>query len=278
MRMRLWVVSLLCACSGPRIVDDDGSTGEGDDGEDESTDDGIVPDGLYVDCAMVPADEPTVAPGDPGPLGFPIYACNPRSSGVGEGGHRCCSTDPATADGALPAYEDLGIIGTPPLYADRANAAGTWGMCVRTDDVGAGLGLLSDEAAGCPMPCNPTWDFADVASVCGPSRSCCQAFELGPKDCVQDESGTWRAVTGTDIGNPAVVPQTNWNNAAHDTHQDPNGAVCLAFAGNVNTPEFAECIRHLGVADQRGYCMALQAGEQCPSAAPSYVDVCEAMN
>jgi hypothetical protein len=280
MRTSMWAVLLLGACSSPRIVDDDGSTAEtGDDeGDDDGTDDGVEPDGLYVDCAMLGPNEPTVGPGDPGALGFPIYACNPRSSGESEGGHRCCSTDPATADGALPAYENLGIVGSPPLYADAANDAGTWGMCVRTDDVGSGLGLLSDEAAGCPMPCNPTWSFGDISSVCGPSRSCCQALELGPKDCVRDETGTWRAVTGADIGNQAVTPSTVWNSVAHDTHQDPNGTVCQAFAGDPSTPEFIECIRHLGVADQRGYCMALGPGQACPSSVASYVDVCEAMN
>lgn len=276
MRTRLAVFLWACACSGPRIVDDDAGTSE-PTGDDTGADTGLEPDGLYVDCARIGAGEATVAPGEPGPLGFPVYACNPRSSGVGAE-HRCCSTDPATADGALPAYENLGIVGSPPLYADRANDAGTWGMCVRTADVGSGLGLLSDQAEGCPMPCNPTWSFTDIANVCGPSRACCQAFELHPKDCVQDETGTWRAVTGADIGNASVVPATNWNAVAHETHQDPNGTVCLAFAGSANTPEFAECIRHLSVADQRGYCMALSVGQACPSAAPSYVDVCEAMN
>src|SRR5690349_21010607 len=99
MRTSLWAAVLLCACSSPRIVDDDGSTGEPTD-ESGGDDDGVEPDGLYVDCAMLGPDEPTVGPGDPGPLGFPIYACNPRSSGVSDGGHRCCSTDPATGDGA----------------------------------------------------------------------------------------------------------------------------------------------------------------------------------
>lgn len=245
--------------------------------DDGSTTDGPVFDGPFVDCADLPAGGDTVAPGPSGALGFPEQACDPRTSGSANG-YRCCSSDPATADGQLPAYEGKGIEGSAPLYADAANGAGRWGMCVNTTDIPLGSGLLADDALNCPIACNPTWDDGDVASVCGAGRVCCQTIELGPKDCVQ-ENGVWRAVTGADIGDQEVTPPTNWNNVAHDTHQDPNGAVCLAASGNdVTSPEFAECIRTLSVADQRGFCMALGPGQVCPADDPSYVDACEAMN
>jgi hypothetical protein len=237
-------------------------------------------DGRYVDCADLGPNEPTVGPGAPGPTGFPELACNPRASGGGGDGHTCCSTDPATADGALPAYQGKNIAGSPPLFADAANDAGTWGMCVRLSEIPAGIGLLADEAANCPIPCNPTWSATDVETVCGSGRVCCQAIALGEKDCVLDDgASTWRPVTGNDIGRSDVTPQTNWNGVAHDTHQDPNGTVCAAFVGgDTSAPEFAECIRHLSVANQRGFCMGLGPGQECPAAAESFIDACEAKN
>jgi hypothetical protein len=244
---------------------------------DGSATDGPGVEGPFVDCADLPAGGDTVAPGPPGVLGFPEQACDPRTSGSANG-YRCCSTDPATADGQLPAYEGKGITGSTPLYADAANGAGRWGMCVDTTVIPDGSGLLADDAMNCPIPCNPTWDDLDIAKVCGVGRVCCQTIELGAKDCVQDD-GVWRAVTGADIGDASVMPPTNWNNAAHDTHQDPNGVVCLAASGNdVSSPEFVQCIRTLSVADQRGFCMAFGPGQMCPADDPSYVDACEAMN
>ena len=95
----------------------------------------------------------------------------------------------------------------------------------------------------------------------------------------------WRAVTGEDIGDPDVVPTTNWNNVAHDTHQDPNGAVCSAVAGGDPSSEvFETCIEGLSVASQRGFCMALGPGQVCPSdrdpppQGAGYRDVCDLMN
>ena len=53
--------------------------------------------------------------------------------------------------------------------------------------------MLEDEAENCPIPCNPTWSTSNVNTVCGTGRVCCQTIELRPKDCVQEENGTWRA-------------------------------------------------------------------------------------
>lgn len=282
-------VVLLLACGARVGAQDDDTTGgtatgapesDGDAGSDAGADtntDGPTLDDRYVDCAEIPIG-PTVGPGDAGPLGFPEVSCDPRSSGSANG-YQCCSTDPATADGKLPAYEGMNIAGSPPLFADAANVASSWGMCVRLTDLPDGGGLLAPAARNCPVPCDPTWADDDVAQVCGPGRVCCQALALGPGDCVQDSAtGTWRPVTGADIGSTEISPPTNWNAIAHDTHQDPNGSVCLAASGSGNTPEFIECIRHLGVADRRGFCMALGTGVSCPGEEPGYIDACEAMN
>jgi hypothetical protein len=284
------VVLFTPACTMPKAVGESDTTGEGTSDDPTATgsaseqsasaesgdtagDTGIVPMGLYVDCADLGPGEPTVGPGDPGPLGFPIYACNPRNSGAGE--FTCCSSDPATGDGMLPAYQDKSIPGSQPLYSDAANDDGTWGMCVRTADIPAGLGLASIKAMNCPIPCNPTWDLQDVETVCGTGRSCCQTIELGPQDCVFDEvAELWRPAAGEDIG---VL--SYWGSAAHDTHQDPNGTVCLEYAdGEEGSEEFAVCVRELSVADQRGFCIGLGPDQSCPDALSSYIDVCEAMN
>ena len=271
---------------------DDTSDGPGMTSMGEVTGD---PDGdpFRVDCAerdwsMDEHDDPTlgtvVGGGVRGPLGFPIAACNPRTSGEANG-YRCCSTGPATADGALPAYELKSIEGgSPPLYADAANAAGTQGVCVRTEEIPEGSGLLSAAAHNCPIACNPTWSAQDVETVCGQNRVCCQTHEVREKDCVQ-EDGVWRPVTGADIGAAGVVPQTNWSSVSHDTHQDANGTICLAASGGDPSSEFfEECIRHLDVANQRGFCMSLQPGQVCPSdrdpppSGAGYRDVCDMMN
>lgn len=291
------LVALASACIVTKPLGDADSEATSDDGvdssstiDDSNTGPGMtstadtttgVPDDdpLRVDCAARDWG-PTIGGGDVGPLGFPLMACNPQTSGEAFG-YQCCSTDPATADGLLPAYEMKGIPdASTPIYADAANDAGEWGMCVRTGDIPEGLGLLAAGAENCPIPCDPTWADGDVASVCGAGRVCCQTTELGAKDCVQ-ENGVWRPVTGEDIGATGVEPSTNWNNAAHDTHQDPNGLVCAAVTGGAGTAAFNECIKGLTVASQRGFCMTLGAGQLCPadpSGPDPYRSVCDLMN
>jgi hypothetical protein len=293
MRWLGWLgIGCVLAC-GPQVGDADGdgdaSASESDASAEDSAsptgsatlddggaDTGVVPDGLYVHCDELGPEQPTIAGGDPTPLGFPQYGCNPREV-FERGVFECCSSDPATADGQLPAYEGKGISGSPPLYADAANTAGVWGMCVRTADIPAGSGLLSSTASNCPIPCNPTWDLGDIETVCGLGGQCCQTLELGPKDCVQDENGLWRPVSGEDIGSNAVTPATNWNAVAHDTHQDPNGTVCAAKF-EISSAEFAACVRELSVAEERGFCMYLSPDQFCPSSLSSYIDACEDMN
>jgi hypothetical protein len=213
-------------------------------------------------------DTELIGGGPPGPLGFPP-PCNP-SSDPGTNGYLCCSDDPATVDGQLPAYQGMAIAGSAPLFAEANNALSGFGMCI---DVGqlAGQGLLAPGVEGCPIPCNPTWPQDSIDAVCGPARVCCQTVELGPKDCVVDESsGQYRPVTGDDIGLLTV-----WRPSDHQTHQDPNGNDCLALAGGDTLSDFFQgCVRALGVANQRGFCMALGPGLACPDT----VDACEQLN
>ena len=210
------------------------------------------------------------------PLGFPTLACNPRMDGDGRfAAYQCCSSDPAAPNGTLPAYQGKNIPnGGTPFFSGANNALSTWGVCVDTTAIPNGAGLLEPVAQNCPIPCNPTWEAESVDAVCGSGRACCQATELQMADCVQDADGTWRAVTGADVG-----ALTDWAPTAHATHQDPAGTGCLALAGgDANSDVFADCIAQLGAADQRGFCMALGTDGVCPGELPSYVDACELLN
>lgn len=223
--------------------------------------------GAAVATSCIKVNYPTVA-----------FRCNPRQPDNCPDTHFCCSDDPATADGMLPAYAGKMIDGSTPIYSGNANRAGVSGMCVNRDEIPLGFGLMEPEAANCPIPCNPTWTGTQIRDVCGADRSCCQTVELQDKDCVLEDGVGWRPVTGADIGSTMVSPQTNWNAVAHATHQDPNGTVCLALnGGDKASAGFAECIRHLTVADQRGFCMGI-GGNLCPTEDPTYQDACEIKN
>jgi hypothetical protein len=267
---RSWVLaSLLLAC-GPVVELDDasgsGSTADPTVGESVDGSEG----GPAGACGV--GDTELLGGGPPGPLGYPP-PCNP-SQDPGTNGYRCCSDDPATLDGQLPAYTGKGIEGSPPSFSGANNARSDFGMCVDVSQL-AGQGLLEPEAENCPIPCNPTWSQDAIDSLCGFGRACCQTVELQPRDCVMDPvTGLYRPVTGDDIG---VLSQ--WRPADHATHQDPNGTQCLALAGGDHASEtFLGCVRALSVADQRGFCMALGPGQACPHDEPSYVDACEALN
>lgn len=223
----------------------------------------------YVDCALIRGGN-TVGPGEPGPLGFPELACSPRASGASE--FSCCSDDPA-AVGGLPEYTG-GSSGGTPIFSGSNNGVGTSGMCIRLDDLPAGAGL--PEAGNCPVPCNPTWSDVEVETVCGGERRCCQTRQLQPEDCIQDDDGTWRPVTGADI----LEATSNWAPDRHRTHQDPGGLGCASFAGSsdVDDPAFVECLEQLTVADQRGFCQALQPGQACPADVEGYMNTCEQIN
>lgn len=219
--------------------------------------------GATVATSCIGVNYPTVA-----------FRCNPRQSDNCPDTHFCCSDDPAAEGGGLPNYVQKNISGGGnPYFSGDNNALGTSGMCVNRDDIPTGSGLLEAGALNCPIPCNPTWDEDEIDVVCGETRVCCQTAELEAADCVQ-EDGEFRPVVGTDIGD-----LTDWNPAAHATHQDPAGVACTGFAmGDQSSSTFLSCIQQLTVANQRGFCMALQPGQQCPTAQPTYVDACTLLN
>ncbi len=208
----------------------------------------------------------------------PVLRCDP-SRGLDTDTHRCCSDDPSTLDGGVPRFSGREGAGAAPLFAGDSNARSTSGVCVNVELVDDSL--REPAADGCPVPCNPTWDERDTASVCGPGNVCCQTVQMEAEDCVLDElDGRWRAVAGTDIAGrfPPGALITNWSPTPHATHQDPGGRQCAEIAGvssNDSTdPEYLACVRRLTVANQRGFCM--KADECCVS--PSYVDACERLN
>ncbi|MFV8751174.1 hypothetical protein ACNOYE_11580 [Nannocystaceae bacterium ST9] len=98
---------------------------------------------------------------------------------------------------------------------------------------------------------------------------CCPTAALEPEDCVFDPAlgseGCWRPATGGDIVGLGGLEATDWAEDAHATHQDPGGLGCRAFAEAVDGATLAqygltveslrrECLRRLGVANQRGLC------------------------
>jgi hypothetical protein len=227
--------------------------------------------GAVVATSCIGVDYPLVA-----------FRCNPKQESNCPETHFCCSDDPAAPGGAKPDYMTKGIEGgEPPYFSGINNGLGTSGMCVEVDTI-AGQGLVEAPALNCPIPCNPTWDDAWIDDVCGGARVCCQTVELDPADCVIDPTdNVYRPVTGDDIGvdNGSGVPITQWRPNDHVTHQDPNGSSCLALAmGDSNSDVFQDCVRQLTVADQRGFCMQLAAGQGCPTKQPGYIDACTALN
>lgn len=219
--------------------------------------------GATVATSCIGVDYPLVA-----------FRCDPQQENNCPETHFCCSDDPAAAEGKKPSYSGKNISdsATPYFSGDNNNLSRS-GMCVRVDDI-AGQGLIEPFAVNCPIPCNPTWDEAWIDDVCGPARVCCQTVALDPKDCINDGS-MFRPATGEDI----IAMRSAWRPNDHETHQDPNGAGCLALAmGNNQSPVFEDCIRQLSVADQRGFCMALQLNEACPTDQPTFIDACTAMN
>lgn len=223
-----------------------------------------------IDCADVMGTQ-TVGGGPVGPLSFPEVWCSPRSSGAGS--HMCCSDDPSAAGGSLPSYEGKNISGSTPIFSGANNALGTSGLCVDTDSIPVGSGLIEPAALSCPIPCDPTWDEDDRGAVCGQNRACCQTRAIQPEDCILD-GDLWRPITGADI--PDL---TTWAPDSHATHQDPGGTGCMTFAGGDTSGEaFNDCVGQLRVASQRGFCLALAPGQACPHEGPDYLDACTQIN
>ncbi|MEM9456774.1 MAG: hypothetical protein AAGF11_21535 [Myxococcota bacterium] len=266
------LLASILAC-GPTIdLETDGSsaTGTATTNSNEASADETGASGAA--CGL--SDTELVGGGPPGPLGYPD-GCDP-SNDPGINGYRCCSDDPAAAGGLAPDYQDKNISNAGlPYFSGNNNGFSRTGQCIHVAAI-AGQGLLEAAAANCPIPCNPTWPGETIADVCGPARVCCQTRAIEPKDCIEDpETGLFRPVTGGDI----IATLTNWRPGDHATHQDPNGSGCQALAGgDLQSPFFLDCVEQLNVANQRGFCMGLPAGQACPHEQPGYIDACEMLN
>jgi len=213
-------------------------------------------------------------------------SCPTDKFASGGGQYVCCSDDAAAmnlsdpTEQVLPAY--LGKNGTgTPLFSGINNHLSRSGFCIDVSAVPPSAAIQDQGSGqGCPLPCNPTWSNADIATVCGGGTVCCQTQELGELDCALDmtlgASGCWRPVTGGDIEGFGGAEASDWSPSDHDTHQDPNGKSCSDFvtAGGGDQAALAQCFRRLGVANQRGYC---QSGI-CPLTDPAYLDACERKN
>jgi|GEM_PF-1854665 len=214
----------------------------------------------------------------PGGLyGTVAFACNPAHTSMEEGvcpsSYFCCSSDPSTQAGQLPDFDGDDVATGLPYFAGNNNNLGSRGNCVHRESVREELSLTAGLAAGCPIPCNPTWSTDDVEATCGVGTSCCQAADLEPTDCIQDDPDdpqSWRPVRGSDI----LEGRTNWASIRHATHQDPGGVACEQFATetiDLDDPGFSACVQALTVADQQGYCVDSDAG--CPR--NEALDACE---
>lgn len=205
---------------------------------------------------------PTSTTGD-GLPGVHAGACKPIDGDVGcPAEHVCCSDDPATSQGRLPNYWEDGkvddVFGNP-LFSSINNELSHWGFCI---DVGE---FPSPFANGCPIPCNPTWSEDQLAPICQGSQ-CCPFTAVDPaKDCILDpDTGRWRTARGQDV----IDKLTGWGDELA-TNQDPFADSCTKLA-NGDQDALIDCIRQLGVADQRGYCFA----DPCPCVE----DVCDQKN
>lgn len=221
------------------------------------------------------------------------YRCRPSSPHPDKRcpeGEQCCSDDPASLDlsnlaaPSVPQYQGREGSGTP-LFSAARNDDSVSGMCVRTGSVAPAFSLAdAGPGQGCPIPCNPTWDGDSIQAVCGQGTFCCQTEELDESDCVFDpglgNSGCWRPARGDDIEGLGGIDVTNWAEAQHATHQDPGGFECEAFVvGMANATDVqAACLRRLGVANQRGFCIGGPGVAGCPLAQPGYIDACEERN
>jgi hypothetical protein len=190
------------------------------------------------------------------------FVCEPREMEIEQCPDelRCCSDDPefSTSDNDLSV---TGFCASRDIEYDEEE-----------DDY---------EFIDCPRACNPKWPGRRIVDVCGPDVACCQTKELLPADCIRDATtGLWRTMDGRDAEAAAIRGDPRWGDGG--THQDPDFAGCEAIAGARSGEVFLECVRHLGVADQRGFCGGNfdyfygDASSQCSAAPP--IDICAQRN
>jgi hypothetical protein len=214
-----------------------------------------------------------------------------------EGAYQCCSDDPAAIDISDPNKPVLPVFGpeadsssVTSLFSGARNDASFSGMCLKVGSVSPNYALTMP--AGCPIPCNPTWDSESIEAVCGWGTFCCQTVEIEASDCVRDpdlgDAGCWRPIRGQDIVEFGLDP-ASWSGNHQATPQDPGFHGCetlvagltnqaLETAGITAEEVQLSCLRHLGVANQRGFCIGGPGVAGCPLAQPSYRDACEQRN
>jgi hypothetical protein len=220
------------------------------------------------------------------------FQCDPTLSDACPERYLCCSDDPAAMDGTdvsgvLPRYggrysgTDTGV----PIFSGQNNGLSRRGMCIEEGALQPGVnGLIDPGAAGCPVPCNPNWGSEDVGKVCGANTICCQTVEITINDCVLADD-CWRPAIGDDIFSGVVqglkfpLGMDPWGGGTHDTHQDPGGKQCTAFAAGAGSAALDACYTALGVADQRGFCLGISPQVvACPLKQQAYLDACEQLN
>jgi len=158
------------------------------------------------------------------------FVCDPSNTDVEQCPEdlQCCSDDPT------------------PTFAAANNHLSVTGFCAESD-------YDDGEWVDCPRACNPRWPGRHIVDVCGPDVPCCQTKELLPADCIRDATtGLWRTMDGRDAEAAALRGDAQWGEGG--THQDPDFAGCEAIADARSGELFLECVRQLGVADQRGFC------------------------
>lgn len=225
------------------------------------------------------------------------YRCQPSSPNPDKRCpdlEQCCSDDPAAIDLldldglGLPAYQGGSGLGTP-LFSAEQNDASFSGLCIEIGSVAPAFALPS----GCPIPCNPSWDADSIHAVCGAGTFCCQSLEIEASDCVFDpglgDDGCWRPARGDDIMGLGGLNATSWSADELATLQDPGGHACEAFVTGLSDEQLDDagvsadevrlaCLRRLGVANQRGFCIGGPGVVGCPLAQASYRDACEQLN
>lgn len=204
-----------------------------------------------------------------------LEPCDPRGFTAGRrDDYLCCSDDPSAADGLVPDYESLALpdgVGSSPLFAGDRASWSAWGQCTIK-----GFEERNSDLGGCPRPCNPRWSAERIALVCQrPGDLCCPTIPTQATDCVFVD-GRWRAIRGSDLASPEA-----WIVDEPGTRQDPALDGCGDWAtvdGRHDVSRFADCVKQLSAADQRGFCVPDTEGS-CPgSEAIETVDPCEARN
>ena len=182
----------------------------------------------------------------------------------------CCSDDPAALDFSRSRRTRTPSIRGPrrlrhSLVLGRPKRRQ---LLRRVHQIGDWVALPS----GCPVPCNPSWDSDSVDAICGTGTFCCQTLEVDgvglrvriPRSVTRVAGDQfWRRHHGTRGG----LDATSWfceraldparsrraTSARRGSWASPtrSSTDASATAGDVQVA----CLRRLGVANQRGFCI-----------------------